>query len=278
VTTNNSSAVADPGDAFRRWLSGAHAPAHSRRTAAVNAAFFLPYLRPGMDLLDAGCGPGSITIGLAEAVAPGKVVGIDTNPAAIGAARQLAAEHRVANVSFEVVDLHESPFPPANFDAIFAHAVFQHVPDAKRAAQSLRKMLRPGGVIGVADADYEGSIIAPQSPALRRAMKLMVDVRRLSGGDLRVGSKLRAILAAAGVSDTVGSAMAMVQGTPESARATGESNAAYYASPELVRHVIAMGWATQEQLVEISQAWQKWGSHPGAFWARFWCQAVGRAP
>jgi hypothetical protein len=62
----------------------------------------------------------------------------------------------------------------------------------------------------------------------------------------------------------------MVQGTPESTRATGESNAAYYASPELVRHVIAMGWATQEQLVEISEAWQKWGSHPGAFWARFW--------
>jgi cyclopropane fatty-acyl-phospholipid synthase-like methyltransferase len=62
--------------AFERWLRGAHSPAHARRTAACNAAFMLPHLRPGMRLLDAGCGPGSNTIGLAEAVAPGEVIGV----------------------------------------------------------------------------------------------------------------------------------------------------------------------------------------------------------
>ena len=49
----------------------------SMRTAAENAAFFLPYLRPGLRLLDVGSGPGSITLGLAEAVAPGEAVGIE---------------------------------------------------------------------------------------------------------------------------------------------------------------------------------------------------------
>jgi cyclopropane fatty-acyl-phospholipid synthase-like methyltransferase len=44
----------------------------AHRTAAKEGAFFLPYLRPGMRLLDLGCGPGSITLGLAEAVAPGR--------------------------------------------------------------------------------------------------------------------------------------------------------------------------------------------------------------
>jgi hypothetical protein len=42
-----------------------------RRTAANAAGFFLPHLRPDMRLLDCGCGIGSITIGLVEAVAPG---------------------------------------------------------------------------------------------------------------------------------------------------------------------------------------------------------------
>jgi cyclopropane fatty-acyl-phospholipid synthase-like methyltransferase len=48
-------------------------PFHAERTAQSHAAFLLPHLRPGMDLLDLGCGPGSITLGLAAAVAPGKL-------------------------------------------------------------------------------------------------------------------------------------------------------------------------------------------------------------
>jgi 2-polyprenyl-3-methyl-5-hydroxy-6-metoxy-1,4-benzoquinol methylase len=46
------------------------------RTAASEGAFFLPFLRPGMRVLDVGCGPGSITLGLAEKIAPGEIVGI----------------------------------------------------------------------------------------------------------------------------------------------------------------------------------------------------------
>jgi len=45
---------------------------YSKRTASEQAAFVLPYLRPGMDLVDLGCGPGTITLGLAQAVAPGR--------------------------------------------------------------------------------------------------------------------------------------------------------------------------------------------------------------
>lgn len=53
----------------RQWMS--------QRTAARDLAFLVPHLRTGMDVVDCGCGPGSITVGLAEAVAPGQVIGID---------------------------------------------------------------------------------------------------------------------------------------------------------------------------------------------------------
>jgi hypothetical protein len=57
----------------------------SRRTAKNNAGFFVHHLRPGMRLLDCGCGPATITVGLAESVAPGETVGIDLAPAQSGA-------------------------------------------------------------------------------------------------------------------------------------------------------------------------------------------------
>ena len=64
------------------------------------AGHYIPYLRPGMSVLDVGCGPGSITIELAKAVSPGTVVGIDIDPAAVQLARKSAADAGVSNISF----------------------------------------------------------------------------------------------------------------------------------------------------------------------------------
>ena len=67
---------------------------HGVRTAANVGGYFTPLLRPGMCLLDCGCGPGSITVGLAELVAPGEVIGLDANADLIAAAQ--AAPHAPA--------------------------------------------------------------------------------------------------------------------------------------------------------------------------------------
>ena len=50
---------------------------HQRRTAEDSAGYLLPHLRPGLSLLDVGCGPGTITADLAERVAPGPVTAVD---------------------------------------------------------------------------------------------------------------------------------------------------------------------------------------------------------
>ena len=90
-----------------------------RRTAAREAGFLLPHLSAGMRLLDCGCGPGSITVGMAEAVAPGQVVGIDIEPNEYRLTWSQAAERTCTNLRFAVADVYRLPFADNVFDATF---------------------------------------------------------------------------------------------------------------------------------------------------------------
>jgi 2-polyprenyl-3-methyl-5-hydroxy-6-metoxy-1,4-benzoquinol methylase len=63
-----------------------------QRQANVEAAFVLPLLEPGVNVVDFGCGQGTITAGLAEAVAPGAVLGFDTQEEPIKRAAEMAAD------------------------------------------------------------------------------------------------------------------------------------------------------------------------------------------
>src|SRR3954451_19245439 len=78
---------------------------HRWRTVENSAAYLVPHLRPGLEVLDVGCGPGTITGDLRERVAPGRVVGLDVSPAPLDEARRLADARGVA-VDFAVGDVY----------------------------------------------------------------------------------------------------------------------------------------------------------------------------
>jgi ubiquinone/menaquinone biosynthesis C-methylase UbiE len=260
--------------AFEAWLRATHSPAHSRRTAERNAAFLLPHLRPGMRLLDAGCGPGSITIGLARAVAHGEVVGVDASAEAIDAARERASAEGCDNARFEVADVCKLPYGDATFDAAFAHALLQHLPWPLDALTEIRRVLKPGGIIGVADADFDGALLAPESEALSLGNDIMRRMRR----NPHAGKNLRGLLHNAGFVRTEASATAGARGDAASAKWDGEWNARYFEAEPMIAHVESRGWATREQMTEIAAAWRAWADDPGAFSASFWCHAVAWTP
>ena len=269
-------AVVAARESYYRWVSSAHTGAHARRTAERNAAFFLPHLEPGMALLDAGCGPGSITLGLAAAVAPGHVTGVDLNGESLEIARDFAAARGVANVSFEQHHLRALPYGDASFDAVFIHAVLQHVDEPGRILRELHRVLKPGGVIGVADADHDGALFWPEEPMILRGYEITAGLR--GEGDVRVGKRLRALLVEAGFERVVGSVVGGADGEASVTAYNGAFWANYHRQEPLVAYAEALGLGSRQELAAVADAWERWAQDPGAFAARFWCQAVGFKP
>jgi len=240
-------------------------PAHAQRTAESHAAFFLPYLKPGMALLDLGCGPGSITVGLAARVAPGPTTGVDLEPGLPAGAD---------GVTLIQADVNHLPLPTAGFDAIFICALLQHLSDPLPALREARRVARPGAVIGVADIDTAASVIEPADPWL--AMSFEVSAR-LRAGSPQTGRRLRGLLHEAGFRRCTARARAFHHGDPTETKALADFNESWYATPEIVERIVARGLATAEEAAAMSAAWAAWGRQPGAFFAGFWCEAIAWA-
>src|SRR5258708_2941143 len=170
----------------------------ANRTLESHGAFFLPYLTPGLSVLDCGCGPGSITMGIAASIAPGEVVGIDFAPSQIERARAAAAREGRRNVRFETGDAYSLPFESGRFDRVFSHALMEHLADPVAALRELCRILKPGGVIGVCSPDWGGFVLSPPSPELSRAVEAYTAMQSKNGGDVGAGRKLGRHLAAAG--------------------------------------------------------------------------------
>ena len=114
-----------------------------------------------MCLLDCGCGPGSISIELAEAVAPGRVIGVDIEPNQYRSAWSQMAKHPETNLHFASADVYRLPFAANTFDAAFLHNVLSHLRRPLEVLKGIYRLLSPGGVIGISHPDFGGSTHQP---------------------------------------------------------------------------------------------------------------------
>ena len=168
------------------------------RDARLHAAFFLPHLTQGLSVLDCGCGPGAITLGLAEAVAPGTAVGIDVESTQIDQAEELAHERGIDNARFKVASVYELPFDSQSFDRVFCNALMEHLAQPEAALSEIRRILKPGGLIGVCSPDWGGFIVSPASREVEQALAFYRKLLTRNGGDPTIGGKLGGMLSSAG--------------------------------------------------------------------------------
>jgi SAM-dependent methyltransferase len=248
------------------------------RAIGKETSFLIPHLRPGMDLLDCGCGTGAITVGLAELLNPGSVIGVDVSELQIERARTKALESTADNVEFYTANVYSLPFDDNTSDAAFIHTVLQHLIEPSVAISEIIRVLKPGGVIGVRDSDWAGHIRGPSNQLLDAAWELYTRFHAHKGRHPYAGRNLRAFLREGGFLNVKGSASSEHSGDTESVQATAQVMSMLFNSPDFVEPALDLGWIDRPGIDEIVAAWKEWGEHPDAYYAFTNCEAVGWKP
>jgi len=240
--------------------------AHAVRTAASSAAYLLPRLRPGMAVLDVGCGPGSVTLDLAEVVGPdGSVVGVDVAADVVSRARDAAVVRGDARTRFETADAYDLPFEAGTFDVVHAHQVLQHLDRPVAALREMARVCRPGGTVAVRDVDYGATTWSPESEALSAWLRLYTTLARANGGEPGAGARLLGWARDAGLVDLVESASAWTYARPEERTWLAESWAARVAE-SLGPQALGHGW-TQSDLDRVAAGWRAWAAEPDGWFS-----------
>lgn len=244
-----------------RYTHGHHESvlrSHRWRTVENSAAYLLPYLNPGATVLDVGCGPGTITADMASLGV--EVIGIDSAAEVVEKARELGVDARVG-------DAYALDFADATFDVVHAHQTLQHLARPVDALREFRRVVKPGGVVGVRDVDYAGTIIYPETPGIALWAALYQKVHRSNGGEPDAGRRLKAWALEAGFEDVTASTSVWTFSVDADRAWWGGMWADRVLQSAFATDALTKRLASPSDLELISGAWHEWAADPSGFLA-----------
>lgn len=162
-------------------------------------ALRLAGLRPGMRVLDVGCGPGDVSFIAARLVGPtGTVLGVDAAPEMIELAGARAAEQGLSAVHFKQTTIDAIGLDQP-VDAVVGRLILMHVPDPAATLRHLSTFVRPGGVIAFSENDITGTRSFPDMPLFGQVTTGIVRAFEAMGLSAQFGTTLHTIFADAGL-------------------------------------------------------------------------------
>ncbi len=250
----------------------------NRRSAETHAAHLIPRLKPGLRVLDFGCGPGTISVGLASAVSPGEFHGIDMEESQIDLARAAAEAGGHDNATFHVGDATALPFEDDYFDVAHCHAVLMHVPDTETALAEVKRVLKPGGIISSREFIVASSFLDPGAEATAPAWNTFANLITANGGHPQMGRELKRAFLAAGFSDVQATASFDFFSSSEDVAFLHAFIMDWFYKPEIIEAATKYGLATHQQFDEWRQGLDEWKNHAGAVGGLAFGEAIGCKP
>jgi len=143
-----------PCPVWLRWLVELDNPFTKTNRAAYIVETLA--LSRGMKVLDAGCGPGRLTVPLARSVGPtGRVVALDIQPGMLARARTRTETAGLANVEFVAAALGGGSLPDNDFDRAVLVTVLGEIPDRAVALAELFDALKSGGFLAIVEVIFD---------------------------------------------------------------------------------------------------------------------------
>jgi SAM-dependent methyltransferase len=217
-------------------------------------------------------------VDLADRVAPGRVVGIDSQGDVIVRADELRKSRGQANVTFSTGDVYALQFDNARFDVVHAHQVLQHLTRPIEALKEMYRVLRPGGILAVRDSDYAAFAWAPADPRLERWMQLYHQVTRRNGAEPDAGRHLLGWVQTAGFADASASSSTWTFADPESRAWWGGLWADRVRLSAFADQALEYGLADRYELDSLADAWRQWAEKPDGFFAVLHGEVLARRP
>lgn len=240
---------------------------HRWRTAENSAGYLLARIHEDSQILDVGCGPGTITIDLARSASEGFVVGIDQSESVVDEARTAAEQAQVSNIEFAVGDIYSLAYEAGTFDVVHAHQVLQHLSDPVAALREMGRVCKPEGLIAVRDRDYSGFTWFPAVPELDEWLELYRNVARGNRAEPDAGRRLKGWALAAGLDVVSSTAGVWCFASAEDAAWWGEMWAERVVNSALAQQAVERGLATAESLERLAHGWQRWAGSSDAWFA-----------
>ncbi len=246
----------------------------NRRTAESHASWLLPRLKPGDRVLDAGPGPGTITLGLARAVSPGKVTGVEIGQPYVDLATETARNDNVENVEFLQGDALDLDFDDETFDVVFSFAVLEHIPEPIDALREWYRVLKPGGLIAVGSSAVSWHAHPLDAPLGPPKMNFYYRVWETNGGHPDMAADQPQLVRRAGFQDIeIGGFFQ--HSDPQQQASTWPER---FRDPDFIKQAVDAGFASAEEIEEVAQEVEAWGKDPDAWYMLPWFWALGRKP
>ena len=251
------------------------------RSAAEYADFLLPHLDDGFHVLDVGCGAGTITVGLAERLTGGRVIGVDPSGDGFSEALRYAEDNGIGNVDFRVGDVYALDFPSDRFDACLCHSMLEtledplggagrdqaHAEAGRRPRCRLRGVRRPHP----RRAPVKSSCWSSMPFASGSGVRTVTPIPTGDGG-------CAACSRSAGFDSVLATSKYWSYGTPEAVRSFGRARAEDCGDGWYRSAAVAHGFAGDREIDAMRAAWLEWSESPDAYLSFAWCRALGWKP